>query len=541
MDNKDDGRRISYTPEQCTPYNPSSPVYTPSSSAYTPSSPGYTPTTPGSPEYNPSFPQYTPYSPYSTVYTPSSSAYSPTSPGSPEYHPSSPQYTPYPPPYTPYSTAYIPQVYHPTQQNGVPSYIPSPSLYSPSRYTAAGHTIMNSTHPPPSFKPSKELRESIKNQTDVALGITKHLLLTLGKDKNMVYSPLSIHIGLGMIMSGTKGHIQDQFLSFLKSKSINELNDLASNVYPLVFADGESKGGPRISFANGVWVEESLHVKPCFKEALDATYKGALNHVDFRTRAEEVRYEVNSWVDKKTSGLIKDILSPGSVSRKTDLILASALYFKGAWNEKFDESMTKEFDFHLQGGSSVKAPFMTSSRYQFISVFDSFKVLKLPYKHGEDYDRRFCMCVFLPNETDGLQALVERVCSESIDGYIPRTSVPVGKFLIPKFKISAEFDPLPVLKPLGFSFENGHLTEMVEGRAVALNMFQKSFIEVNEEGTEAAAVYITRGPGYSSGIDPPKPIPVDFVADHPFLYLIREDVTGTVMFVGHVLNPIKEK
>ncbi|PRQ18679.1 putative Serpin family protein [Rosa chinensis] len=524
MDNKDDDHPARQYEQSL--YTPSIPQYTPSP-IYIPQP--YRPAQQYEhPRYSPCSPSYIPQPCHPTQQY-EHPRYSPSSPSNiPQpYHPTRqyehPRYSPFPPSYSPCSPSsppYFSQRYHPTIQFELPR-------YSPGRDPSPGGGHLTSSYPLSSFKPSRELRESIKNQTDVALEITKQLLLTLGKDKNMVYSPLSIHIGLGMILTGTKGHIQDRFLSFLKSKSINELNDLSSNVYPLVFADGYSKGGPRFSVANGVWVEKSIHVKPRFKEVLDTAYKAAMNQVDFRRRAEEVRCEVNSWVDKETNG------------SETKLILANALYFKGAWNEKFYESMTKEFDFHLQSGSSVKAPFMTSSKYQFVSVFDSFKVLKLPYEQGKDYGRRFSMCLFLPNATDGLQALVERVCSEPIDRYIPHKNVPLRRFLIPKFKISVGFDPMDVLKPLGFSLEEGDLTEMVEG-AISLSMFQKSFIEVNEEGTEAAAVYIACGPAYSSG-EPPKPPPIDFVADHPFLYLIREEVTGTVMFIGHVLNPIEEK
>lgn len=393
----------------------------------------------------------------------------------------------------------------------------------------------------PSFTASEDLRKSIENQTDVALGITKQLLLTLGKDKNMVYSPLSIHVVLSMIVAGTKDHFQDKLLLFLKSKSIDELNDLASNVYPLVFADGASSGGPRLSFANGIWVEESCPIKPSFKEVVDNGYRAALKQVDFKAKYEQVRCEVNSWADKQTNGPIKEIIPQGLVDSDTRLILANALYFKGAWHQgQFKASRTRNKEFHLLNGRSVLAPFMTSSKDQCISAFDGFKVLKLPYEQGGDYRRRFSMFVFLPDARNGLQALVEIVCSKCgfIDDHLPKYRVPVDKFLIPKFKISAGFDALEVLNTLGFSLEAGDLTEIVADTGILLNkILHKSFIEVNEEGTEAAAV--TDAIHWLCA-DEPEP-QMDFVADHPFLYLIKEEVTGSVVFIGHVLNPIADK
>ncbi len=251
--------------------------------------------------------------------------------------------------------------------------------------------------------------------------------------------------------------------------------------------------------------------------------------------------EVNAWAEKETNGLIKEVLPSGSVDNATRLIFANALYFRGAWNEKFDESTTKDYDFYLLNGSSVHVPFMTSNKNQFIRAFDGFKVLRLPYEQGED-ERRFFTYFFLPDAKDGLPALVEKVGSESgfLEYHLPQQQVEVDDFRIPRFKISFGFEVSKTLKGLGlvlpFSGE-GDLTEMVDS-SVGQNLyvssiFHKSFIEVNEEGTEAAAS--------SAGVVRLKCLmlsdKLNFVADHPFLFLIREDMTGMVLFIGHVLDP----
>ena len=251
--------------------------------------------------------------------------------------------------------------------------------------------------------------------------------------------------------------------------------------------------------------------------------------------------EVNSWAEKETNGLIKEVLPPESVDSSTRLIFANALYFKGAWNEKFDAQMTKDHDFHLLNGSKVRAPFMISKKKQLISAFDGFKVLGLPYKQGED-KRQFSMYLFLPDAIDGLSALVEKVSSESgfLERKLPHQKVEVGDFRIPRFKISFGLETSNALKELGvvLPFSGGDLTEMVDS-SVSQNLYvssiyHKSFIEVNEEGTEAAAASAAtirlRGVQF--------PTKIDFVADHPFLFLIREDLTGTVLFIGQVLNPL---
>lgn len=388
-----------------------------------------------------------------------------------------------------------------------------------------------------------DLRQSISNQTDVALGIAKHVLLNEGKGSNLVFSPLSIHVVLSLIAAGSQGRTLDQMLSFLKSKTNGELNAFCSELVAIVFADGSPTGGPRLSFSNGVWVDKSLSFKPSFKEIVDTVYKAASNQADFQTKAVEVTNEVNSWAEKETSGLIKEVLPSGSVDSSTRLIFANALYFKGAWNDKFDASKTKDHDFHLLNGTSIQVPFMTSSKKQLVTAFNDFKVLGLSYKQGDD-KRSFSMYFFLPDAKDGLPALVNKVSSESgfLERHLPHEKVEVGEFRIPKFKISFGFEASKVLKQLGlvlpFSGEEG-LTEMVESpvgkNLYVSSIFHKTFIEVNEEGTEAAAasaaVIMLRGLPLDNKID--------FVADHPFLFLIREDLTGVVLFIGHVVNPLE--
>ncbi|KAL6183592.1 hypothetical protein ACLB2K_045003 [Fragaria x ananassa] len=386
------------------------------------------------------------------------------------------------------------------------------------------------------------IRSYISNQTQVGFTIMKQLLSTEGKDRNMVYSPLSIHIVLSLIAAGSDGPTQDQLLAFLKSKSTQELNDLASTLVPLFFVEGSPNGGPGLSFTNGVWIDKSLPVKPSFKRVVDTAYKAALKRVDFEHKPDEVRSEVNSWAEKETNGRIKSILAPGSVNSQTKLLLANALYFKGDWEDKFDASGTKEYDFHLLIGSSVKTPFMTrwitSWGRRYISVFDSFKVLKLPYEQGQHGEKCLSMYVFLPNDRDGLPALVERFSSESgfLDDHLPQKTVNVGAFMMPKFKFSSRFEASELLKTVGLKlpFVPGGLTEMVDSPIHVSHIQHESFIDVNEDGTEAAAVTVSNLVG--STLDNEKPI--DFVADHPFLFLIREETTGSVLFIGQILNPL---
>ncbi|MFS7926041.1 putative Serpin family protein [Helianthus anomalus] len=259
--------------------------------------------------------------------------------------------------------------------------------------------------------------------------------------------------------------------------------------------------------------------------------------------AGEVRKEVNTWVEKHTNNVIKELIPDGAVTNLTRLIFANAIYFKGAWRKKFDRSKTNKSLFHLLNGNKVQVPFMTSKEDQFVREYDNFKVLGLPYSRGKD-KRQFTMYVYLPNAKDGLKSLVEKMGSTSnfLDNHIPYQEVEVGRFLIPKFKMGFGFEACNILQELGlvlpFNSKDG-LTEIADSslgeKLDVSSIYHKALVEVNEEGTEAAAVTVMAVIGSARRVQIPKK--VDFVADHPFMFVIREDVTGAVLFMGQVTNP----
>ncbi|XP_039116924.1 serpin-ZXA-like [Dioscorea cayenensis subsp. rotundata] len=386
------------------------------------------------------------------------------------------------------------------------------------------------------------LRKSIAKQTGFALRLANHVGAAAAIDgRNLVFSPLSLHSMLSLIAAGSKGPTRDEILPVLGSANLGELSSLASRIVSVVLSDASASGGPRIVFSNGVWVDRSVSLKPSFKQIASETYKAEAKTVDFQSNADQVAKEVNAWVENLTSGLIKGLLPSGSVDHETRLVFGNALYFKGLWDKKFDATGTTNSEFHLLDGSSVQVPFMTSEDKQLLSAHDGFKVLGLPYKKGVD-GRQFSMYLFLPDAQDGLWSLLEKLKDlGSLDRYLPARKVAVGEFKIPKFKVSFGFEASEVLKALGLELlfsENCDLSEMVDSptgqNLYVPSVIHKSFIEVNEEGTEAAAASVVVVLGSARVYQPP----LDFVADHSFLFLIREDRTGVILFVGHVINPL---
>ncbi|KAK9064602.1 hypothetical protein SSX86_015984 [Deinandra increscens subsp. villosa] len=403
------------------------------------------------------------------------------------------------------------------------------------RYAMAFSTARSAALPFFNPKTLLDLQQSISNQTHVSTALATHLLSNNLPESNIAFSPLSLHSILSLLANGSKGQTLDQLLAFLKADTIDELNSLYSELVSLILADGGPNGGPLLSFVTGVWVEKTLSIKPSFQQVVDTVYNGACNQADFMNKASEVVNDVNLWAKNKTNGLINEVLRDNDVGNLTRLIIANAVYFKGAWSQKFEESCTKESDFHLLDGNKVQVPFMTNRKTQFVQEYDDFKVLGLPYLQGQD-KRKFTMYFFLPNAKDGLQSLIEKIGStpDFFNHHIPREKVEVGRFLIPKFKISSGFKASDIFEELGLDISD--FSEMVNRERLYLcDIHHKAFVDVNEKGTEAAAVSIAVSVGSSyMTITKEK---VDFVADHPFLFMIREEMTGAVFFIGHVINP----
>ncbi|EMS54555.1 Serpin-Z1C [Triticum urartu] len=388
-----------------------------------------------------------------------------------------------------------------------------------------------------------DVRLSIAHQTRFALRLASTISSNpKSAASNAVFSPVSLHVALSLLAAGAGSATRDQLVATLGTGEVEGLHALAEQVVQFVLADASSAGGPHVAFANGVFVDASLPLKPSFQELAVCKYKAETQSVDFQTKAAEVATQVNSWVEKVTSGRIKDILPSGSVDNTTKLVLANALYFKGAWTDQFDSSGTKNDYFYLPDGSSVQTPFMSSMDDQYLSSSDGLKVLKLPYKQGGD-KRQFSMYILLPEAPGGLSSLAEKLSAEPdfLERHIPRQRVALRQFKLPKFKISFETEASDLLKCLGLQlpFSNeADFSEMVDspmahGLRVS-SVFHQAFVEVNEQGTEAAASTAIK----MALLQARPPSVMDFIADHPFLFLLREDISGVVLFMGHVVNPL---
>lgn len=243
-----------------------------------------------------------------------------------------------------------------------------------------------------------------------------------------------------------------------------------------------------------------------------------------------------------TKDLIKELIPSGSIDGNTALILVNALYFKGAWDRKFHTSKTQVKDFHLLNGESTKVPFMTTDREEkhlYRLAGEDFRILKVPYKNNLDA-RKVSMYFFLPDQKDGLEDLIEMFNSDPELMNLPLYEETLHDLWVPRFKFSYTFEASKTLKELGLNlpFMNmGEFSEMIKfpfDKELCLSeVFHKSYIEVNEEGTEAASSTAARFRKCCAVYPTPC-----FVADHPFMFVIKEETSGSVLFMGTVLNPL---
>ncbi|KAF7120138.1 hypothetical protein RHSIM_Rhsim13G0178900 [Rhododendron simsii] len=404
---------------------------------------------------------------------------------------------------------------------------------------------------PMSATPNPELTNS---RTDYSTAIAKQLLLEQvkkGTNENFALSPVSIDVVMTMAAAGSRGPTLERMMAFLGTQDIDGIKSIASAMMAAAVCGGdEVSEGPVLSMVNGVWVDERFTLVDSYKEEiLKGIYGCDAESVDFFHQADKVVKKVNSWVEDASKGLITNLLQPGSLSPYTAIILANGIYFKGIWTHerRFDASLTKEGNFYLLTGDTISIPFMTSRRERcHYRSFDGFKVLKIPYQSSKQ-DRKFSMYFFLPHEKVGLQNLLEELSSDSgsskQDYYCNLSEESLDQVLIPKFEFSHGFDVSLTMKEMGMMFpclENPEdLSEMMKiPKGIPFFpsvMIQKVVIKVDEKGTEAAVVSRMQLPTMAArSCPPPKP---SFIADHPFMFMIKEEKSGLVFSKGAVLNP----
>ena len=350
---------------------------------------------------------------------------------------------------------------------------------------------------------------------------------------NLFFSPYSISTCLAMTYDGARGNTAAQMARTLHFDA--DQARLAASFGELQGQLGQIERGGRVELnvANGLWAQQEHPFLPAFLDAATNTYQAKLAQADFRTAAEPARTAINQWVSEQTRGKITNLLQPGVVDQATRLVLVNAIYFKGRWAHQFNKSHTAEAPFTVTPERKVQAPLMNQTANFKYAEAEGLQVLEMPYG-GDDLS----MVVVLPRTADGLPGLEGRLNAQTLASWLaPAHDQKVNVFL-PKFKLTAQFSLAQTLAGLGMSdafSPNADFSGMDGARDLYLSaVVHKAFVDVNEEGTEAAAA--TGTVARSMALMRPLPVPV-FRADHPFLFLIRDNHAGSILFLGRVVDP----
>jgi serpin B len=355
---------------------------------------------------------------------------------------------------------------------------------------------------------------------------------------NRFFSPFSISTALAMTYAGAHG---ETALQMAKTLHFTLPPDQLHASFHRLVAEIQSRNATASSqspdiqlfMANAIWAQRGEPILGDYQKRIEVNYQGGIYPVDFRSAAEAARQTINAWVEKQTKDKIKELLKPTHVNSSTVLILTNAIYFRGQWESQFHKQNTVPDGFHVSANESVRVDMMhQTSRFRYWDE-GTFQALELPYRGGT-----VSMVIMLPKAVDGL-AGIEAMCTESkLEGWLGKLSSHRVQVGLPKFRLTEGVELAEVLAAMGMpaAFHRGaaDFSGMTGTRDLAISaVVHKAFVDVDETGTQAAAATGV-AVGRTMAIAPP---PVVFRADHPFLFLIRDNRSGSILFLGRLVSP----
>ncbi|MCK4224604.1 MAG: serpin family protein [candidate division Zixibacteria bacterium] len=385
---------------------------------------------------------------------------------------------------------------------------------------------------PTKHKVSRELTATEKRlvESDNKFGLKLfNEIIKEERDKNVFISPLSVAMALGMTYNGANGETQEAMQKTLELNDLTtqEVNESYKSLIELL-----SQLDPKVRFqiANSIWYCQEFSFEKEFIDLNRTYFNAQVSGLDFND--PNAAKTINGWVDEKTNGKIKEIVD-SPIDPFTVMFLINAIYFKGTWTYQFDKSLTKDDWFTLPDGSKKACKMMTQEgEFQYFRNAD-FQALDLPYGDGD-----FSMTIFLPHLQKDIDSLIGEFNQKNWDQWINSFSKHEGTLQLPKFTLEYELKLNDILKALGMAvafdpFE-ADFTKMYKGpqRLFISEVKHKTFVKVNEEGTEAAAA-TSVGISYTS-------VGFWIRVDRPFVFVLRENKSQTILFMGKIVEPTLE-
>lgn len=400
-----------------------------------------------------------------------------------------------------------------------------------------GATTADPTPPPGEETPAGDVGNVTAGNTRFAFDLYRQLAADPQyTDQNLFFSPYSISSALAITYEGARGTTADEIRTVLHLPA----NDTIRRVGFSAIDAGLNHGDENYTLhtANALWAEETHQFLPEYIDVAEHWYSANATNLDFAGNPEASRQTINRWVEGETEDRIRDLLPAGSIDTMTRLVITNAVYFKGTWVNQFDPNKTKEAEFRVGPNETVRVPMMHRTDEDAIYGYnetDTLQVLEMPYAHESGSE--LAMLVLLP-VGDNLAAAEEVLAAEKIADLRQSLVKQQVRVSFPKFTLENGYSLPETLAAMGMptAFTDAADLSGMDGTKDLFisGVVHKAFVDVNEEGTEAAAAT-----GVVMGITSARPdtTPV-FRADHPFVFLITEKDSGTVLFVGRIINPV---
>jgi serpin B len=351
---------------------------------------------------------------------------------------------------------------------------------------------------------------------------------------NLVFSPYSISTALAMTYGGARGETEAQIARTLRFSAAPAKLHKSFAALQAVIDAVQARRKVQLMVANGLWPQERYAFLEEYLSLLKEFYGAAITPLDYQGAAEVARHTINAWIESKTGEKIRDLIPPGVLNDLTRLVLVNAIYFKGDWEHQFDPSLTTDLPFWLSPKEKVEVPMMAQTEELLYAEPRGLQVLALPYVGWE-----LSMVVLLPSSKRGLKQLERSLTATKLSKWTDDLEPREVRVFLPRFLLRYGCELSAALKALGMTDAfDGDVADFsgMDGRERWLFLsaaIHQAFIDVKEEGTEAAAA--TGMVFLAAGL--PDELPATFIADHPFLFFIRENRTGSILFLGRVVNP----
>lgn len=350
---------------------------------------------------------------------------------------------------------------------------------------------------------------------------------------NVFFSPLSASVALSMAAVGARGQTLSQMMQVLHlpSQFGEQFRVLLQQLRTV------APGHPQVKLADAIWAQEGMPLQDDFVAAVADNFGSQPGSLDFTADPEGARQSINDWAADQTNQRITNLLPPGSITPRTRMVLANAIYFLGKWASEFSPEATRDGDFTLSAGAQITTPLMWQNNYYNYYDGGTFQALEIPYQGGDK-----SMVVLLPRQQGGLAALEQQLSAGNVAEWLRRMQSRNVNLTLPKFNITTGSMSLAqILQQLGMTDAfSGHADFSgitTAGPLQISDVIQKAYVTVAEGGTEAAAVTGVVVGVTACPVRPVSPPPIEFRADHPFVFLIRDNQTGSTLFAGRVERP----